>query len=128
MALMYSTGDIEDRKSGIDYLNRVLGADKEKRRRDSPVNNAEKIEIPMLLTHGNQDYRADVLNSKRMERRLKAAGKEVETMYVMRETHGFASIENEKKRLSQLGAFVQRHTAPKINLASLSGDRNHRAN
>ncbi len=123
MALMYSTGDIEDRKAGIDYLNRVLGADKEKRRRDSPVNNVEKIEIPMLLTHGNQDYRADVLNSKRMERRLKAAGKEVETMYVMRETHGFASIENEKKRLSQLGAFVERHTAPKINLASLQGGR-----
>ncbi|MDC3124088.1 hypothetical protein OBB00_05165, partial [Gammaproteobacteria bacterium] len=65
----------------------------------------------------------DVLNSKRMERRLKAAGKEVETMYVMRETHGFASIENEKKRLSQLGAFVERHTAPKINLASLQGGR-----
>ena len=63
-----------------------------------------------------------------MERRLKAAGKKVETMYVMREAHGVASIENEKKRLSQLGAFVQRHTAPKINLASLPGERNQRAN
>ena len=114
---------IEDDKSGVDYLNRVLGADKEKRRSDSPVNNVEKIEIPMLLTHGNQDYRADVLNSKRMERRLKAAGKKVETMYLMREAHGFASIENEKKRLTQLGAFVQRHTAPEINLASLPSER-----
>jgi dipeptidyl aminopeptidase/acylaminoacyl peptidase len=120
---IYNTGDINDYKAGIDYLNRVLGTDNEKRRNDSPVNNVDKIKIPMLLTHGNQDYRADVVHSKLMERRLRSLGKEVETMYVMRETHGFASTENEKKRLTQLGAFVERHTAQKINLASLHGGR-----
>ena len=63
----------------------------------------------MLLTHGKQDYRADVSHTRIMEKKLKAAGKDVEVTYVSREMHGFASIENERKRLEQLGGFFSKH-------------------
>ena len=106
---MFSTGDIPKRKSGIDYLTRVLGADRAKRFKDSPSNNAHLIKAPMLLTHGKQDYRADVSHTKIMEKQLKAAGRDVEVSYVSREMHGFASIENEKSRLIQLGRFLRKH-------------------
>ena len=106
---MFSTGDIPRRKSGIDYLNRVLGTDKIKRFKDSPSNNAHLIKAPMLLTHGKQDYRADVSHTKIMEKQLKAAGRDVEVTYVSREMHGFASIDNEKIRLTQLADFLRKH-------------------
>ena len=63
----------------------------------------------MLLTHGKQDFRADPVHSRIMEKKLKAAGKPVEATYISREMHGFASADNERKRLSQLGDFMRRH-------------------
>ena len=106
---MFSTGDIPERKSGRDYLKRVLGSDKNKRFKDSPANNVDRIKAPMLLTHGKQDYRADVSHTRIMEKKLRAAGKDVEVTYVSREMHGFASIENERIRLEQLGRFFNKH-------------------
>ena len=106
---MFSTGDIRERRDGIDYLKRVLGTDKSKRLKDSPSNNVDLIKVPMLLTHGKQDYRADVSHTRIMEKKLKGAGKDVEVTYVSREMHGFASIENERKRLEQLGGFFSKH-------------------
>ena len=85
----------------------MISDDRDKLERDSPSYQASKIQIPVLLTHGKEDYRADVVHSRIMERRLTSLGKEVEATYVSKEMHGFADTSNERERLIQLGNFVQ---------------------
>ena len=104
---MYSTGDIPEDDFGKNYLRAVISDDRDKLERDSPSYQASKIQIPVLLTHGKEDYRADVVHSRIMERRLTSLGKEVEATYVSKEMHGFADTSNERERLIQLGNFVQ---------------------
>lgn len=120
---MYTTGDIPERKSGVNFLREVISDDKAKLRKDSPTGNVDKIKVPMLLTHGKQDFRADPVHSRIMEKKLKAAGKPVEATYISREMHGFASADNERKRLSQLGDFMRRHMPHAETDASALGGR-----
>ena len=46
--------------------------------RGSPLKNAEKIRVPVLLVHGDKDVNVDVRHSTKMYETLKALGKEAE--------------------------------------------------
>jgi len=103
---MFESGDIPQTKGGLVFLRAVLGEDKESLIAASPSRNVDRIKIPMHLTAGDDDYRAPPIQTKIMDRELRAAGKKVETIYIDREGHGFASNQNEMKRLKALGQFL----------------------
>lgn len=100
------SGDIPERKSGVRYLNRVIGNDKEDLSSRSPTDFAANIKIPILLTAGLDDQRAPPIQTELMEKALKGAGKQkVTVLYQPREGHGFVSEAAEINRLEQLGNF-----------------------
>ena len=96
LELIQSTGDFSVSKYGRNYLNMALGNDKTQLRSRSPVFNAEKIQIPVLLIHGKEDSRADFAQAKRMKAALEANNKEFEWMALSHEGHG---AYDEKTRL-----------------------------
>jgi dipeptidyl aminopeptidase/acylaminoacyl peptidase len=66
---------------------------------NSPVRNADKISIPVLLVHGAQDLNVAIENSKEMEKALRRAGKSVDSLYFVADDH---SIYREGDRIALL--------------------------
>ena len=58
---------------------------------------------------GGEDERAPVEHTELMERRLKAAGVPVETLYKKTEGHGFYKPENQQEYYTRLLAFFSKH-------------------
>lgn len=58
LAMMYKKGDIKESKSGRSYLNTVIGKDDADLAANSPDKLADKIDVPVLLVHGEADQRA----------------------------------------------------------------------
>ena len=100
------SGDIPERKSGVRFLNRVIGNDQEDLKSRSPTAFANDIKIPVLLTAGLDDERAPPIQTRLMESALADAGKKVTVSYQSREGHGFISETAEISRLAQLGRFI----------------------
>ena len=55
----------------------------------------ERCDAPVLLIHGLKDRLWKAKRSKRLERRLKAAGKYVETFYMADEAHILSDVSRE---------------------------------
>lgn len=108
LPMMHTAGDVQARKSGENYLNEWVGS-KEKISAVSPTNMADRIKVPVFLAAGGEDERTPIAHSELMERRLKAAGVPVETLYYRTEGHGFYREENQREYYSRLLAFFHRH-------------------
>ena len=106
---LYRSGDIPEAKSGVRYLERVIGSDKEELRRRSPTNYAQKIKAAVLLTAGLDDERAPPVQTRLMSESLTRAGVTHSAHYEKREGHGFSSEETETNRLTMVGEFILRH-------------------
>lgn len=72
----------------------------------SPVENADKIKVPVLLMHGRKDFNVPVEHSERMERALKHAGKRVEAIYLENADHYFAAATDRLAWLTALERFL----------------------
>jgi dienelactone hydrolase len=104
LSLMLTKGDIQTSASGKNYLNLALGTDKEELKRRSPVYNADKIRIPVLLLHGKVDERAPYEHAKRMRDALKKAGNPPEWSTEWGEGHGFF---DEANRAAAYGLMLE---------------------
>ena len=106
---MYKSGDIPEAKSGVRYLERVIGNDEENLRSRSPTNYAQRIKAGILLTAGLDDERAPPVQTRLMSEALTRAGVNHIVKYEKREGHGFFSEESEANRLELVGDFILRH-------------------
>ena len=106
---LYKSGDIPEAKSGVRYLERVIGSDKEDLQSRSPTNYAQRIKAGVLLTAGLDDERAPPVQTRLMSESLTRAGIPHRVKYEKREGHGFASEETESNRLALVGEFVLSH-------------------
>ncbi len=68
----------------------------------SPINNVDKIRIPIQLIHAKDDLRVDIKQSYRMRDKLQAAGKSVDFVEIKDGEH---FLENEQARLTYLTAL-----------------------
>lgn len=75
----------------------------------SPTNMAQQIKVPVFLSAGGEDVVAPIEHTELMERRLKAAGVPVETLYKKTEGHGFYKPENQQEYYTRLLAFFSKH-------------------
>lgn len=107
--MMYNKGDIKDRKSGVSYLTHVIGRDAADLAANSPVHGADRITVPVLLVHGEDDERAPFAQFKAMKAALDAAHKPYETLTKAGEKHGFVKPENVEEFYTRLQAFLDRH-------------------
>jgi len=109
LELMFEEGDIQKRSAGLSYLKEVLGTDEKLLRSMSPVNYIEKIKIPLLLAHGEEDERAPFEHVERLREALDKANKPYEWFVVDKEGHGFYNPENQKAYMKKVVEFLDKH-------------------
>jgi dipeptidyl aminopeptidase/acylaminoacyl peptidase len=104
---LYTDSDIPEIWSGVGYLEKVLGRDKQELREFSPVNHADKIKADVMLIHGKQDTRAPVKHARLMRKKLKKAGKDVTWLLYGKGGHGIWDIENRRELYSGILEFLK---------------------
>ncbi len=109
LELMFEEGDIQQRRSGMSYLKRVLGTDEQLLKSMSPVNYVEKIKIPILLAHGEKDKRAPFEHAERLRAALDKENKSYEWFVIGDESHGFFNPENQRAYMKQVVGFLDKH-------------------
>jgi len=75
----------------------------------SPVQQVSRLTRPVLLVHGERDYRVPFKQFTAMKDAARLAGKPLEVLTFPDEGHGFDKAENEAKWFETLGAFLDRH-------------------
>lgn len=109
LSLMFEKGDIQSRESGMNYLERAVGTDKEELKRRSPVYNADKIKAEVLLLHGKLDERTPIEHAKRMREALEKAGNPPEWSTEWGEGHGFFDEANRAAAYERILQFLSKH-------------------
>jgi len=75
----------------------------------SPLNNVEKIAIPMLIVQGENDPRVPVTESKQVVEALRSQGQIVWFMNALNEGHGYRKKENRDIYQQVTVLFLQQH-------------------
>jgi dipeptidyl aminopeptidase/acylaminoacyl peptidase len=75
----------------------------------SPLNNVDKIEIPMLIVQGQNDPRVPVTESEQLVAALRAQGQPVWYMNALNEGHGYRKKENRDIYQQATVLFFQEH-------------------
>jgi len=90
----------------------VLNGDRSLIDQNSPAKNADKIMIPILLAHGQQDVNVSIGDSLEMEKALKSAGKSVDTIYFSSDDHFLFREGDRIAFLKKLEEFVRTNLGP----------------
>lgn len=106
--LMFTKGDIQENKSGINYMTRVLPMD-EKDKIQNPILNTDKIKVPVFIIQGEEDVRVPKEHAFALRDALKARNHPVEWMMKSGEGHGFYKPENNIERWEAMLAFFDKH-------------------
>ena len=109
LPLMYSTGDVQERKTGINYLTRVLGEDNDQLKSFSPANNVDKLKAPVLIVHGGTDERAPMEQADSLISALKKENHPYEYMELSEEGHGFYKDEHREEYYKKVLEFLGKH-------------------
>jgi len=109
LPLMFEKGDIQTARAGIRYMKLAIGTDEEELKRRSPVYNADKIKVPVLLLHGKLDDRAPYEHAKRMRDALAKAGNTAELTSEWGEGHGFFDEANRLAAYTKMLEFFGKH-------------------
>ncbi|WP_315385608.1 prolyl oligopeptidase family serine peptidase [uncultured Stenotrophomonas sp.] len=107
LPMMHTSGDVQRRASGSNYLKEWLGNPKDLVE-VSPVNIADRIKVPVFLAAGGEDERAPIQHTRRMEAALQKAGVPVESLYYSTEGHGFYTDPHRREYYGKLLAFLSR--------------------
>jgi len=109
LAKMYKWGSIRRSDLGLEYLERVLGKDKQELAAYSPAQRADAIKVPVLLAHGRLDARVDVRHSQQLAKAMRKAGTPVELVEYPNEGHGLAIDADREDFYARLLAFLDAH-------------------
>lgn len=114
LSMMYDKGDIKDRKAGRNYLEQAIGKDPSELAANSPDKLADKIDVPVLLIHGEADERAPFAQAKAMRAALEAAHKPYEWLTKPKEGHGFYKEENLVDMYNHMQSFLEKNIGPGV--------------
>lgn len=114
LSMMYDKGDIQEKKSGVNYLEQAIGKDPSELAANSPDKLADKIDVPVLLIHGEADERAPFAQAKAMRAALEAAHKSYEWLSKPNEGHGFYKEENLVDMYNRVQGFLEKNIGPGV--------------
>jgi dipeptidyl aminopeptidase/acylaminoacyl peptidase len=77
-------------------------------RERSPLSYADRIDVPLLVLHGDEDPVVPVDQSARLAQRVRAAGGDVEYHVMPGEGHGFRRLENQVAEYELMERFLAR--------------------
>ncbi len=89
------------------YYRKAVGDAPEDLAAASPVNHADRIAVPVMLIHGEQDQRAPFEQAKRMRKALTDQGRPPEWLAEPREGHGFYDEGARERMAAALLRFLQ---------------------
>jgi dipeptidyl aminopeptidase/acylaminoacyl peptidase len=107
--LSYQLDFFISKKYQSDWRERVRGAADFDMASVSPVQQAVKLQVPVLIAYGEQDTTVPPRQSKMLIDALKLAGKKFETHSYADEGHGLDKPENLKDWLDRLEKFLAAH-------------------
>ena len=107
--IKYSNGFFRSQRYKDDWRKTVQGDDKFDLATVSPLFAADKLQVPLLLFHGDDDQRVPYKQSKLMAEALTKAGKPFEFITLKGEGHGFSSDANLQAWLDKLDAFLAKY-------------------
>lgn len=109
--------DFDQTKSGaansplVLYMKRSVG-DRKTLDEISPIRHADKVGVPVLLVHGRDDTVVEVAQSRRMEKALKSAGKDVTYIELEGEDH-WQSVESSRLDMAKaIIGFIEKYNPP----------------
>ena len=105
---MKKAGDVPKRRSGRQYLDRVLGTDEDLLREFSPAENVDKIKADLFIAHGREDVRVPMEQYDELSKNLKRIGKPYKSM-IRDEGHGYQQMENVIDFYSAMETFLAKH-------------------
>lgn len=76
-------------------------------REGSPLQNVDRISVPVLIFSGNRDLNVDVEQSKRMDKALRAAGKASEFVLFPDLDHQLDDTDARTQMLAKIAAFLE---------------------
>ena len=97
------------------YIDRYLGTDGRTRsvlQELSPINHVAAVTAPLLLVHGRNDGVVHYLQSERMAKAMKSAGKPVEFVTLPGEDHWLSRSDTRLQMLQAVVAFLRAHNPP----------------
>jgi dipeptidyl aminopeptidase/acylaminoacyl peptidase len=109
LPLMFEKGDVTEMERDVNFLRASLGTDTNELRLRSPVYNADKIRIPVMLIHGKDDVRAPFEHAQRMRAALQKAGNPPEWISETGEAHGIFNEGNRADVYEKMLAFLAKH-------------------
>ncbi|WP_299942281.1 prolyl oligopeptidase family serine peptidase [uncultured Microbulbifer sp.] len=109
LEMMYKKGDIKRRDRGLAYLKRELSKDKHFLKENSPLHNTSKLNLPLMIVHGEQDERVPVEHAELLLKQLKKEHKPVKSLIISNAGHGFYSEENNLQFYTELLRFLDQH-------------------
>jgi dipeptidyl aminopeptidase/acylaminoacyl peptidase len=109
LPLLFEKGDVQEMARDVAYLRAAVGTDMEELRKRSPVYNADKIKIPVMLIHGKDDERAPFEHARRLRAALQKAGNAPEWISETGEAHGLSNEANRAEDYEKMLAFFAKH-------------------
>ncbi len=109
LGLMRKVGDIQERKSGMRYLDRAVGTDPAVLAANSPARNIDKIKVPVFLAAGSIDQRVPIDQFKALRNAMESKGVKVETMVADGEGHGFYGVDNRTQLFERMETFLKKN-------------------
>ncbi len=110
---VYDMAEHHKRVSGSSRANRNWVEDwygtRENMAAISVLDKAAQIRVPVLLAAGGKDEIAPIAHSEKMEKALKNAGTQVETLYFPNEGHGFYKEDHRLAFYTRLLNFLSAH-------------------
>jgi dipeptidyl aminopeptidase/acylaminoacyl peptidase len=115
LALMFKDdSDVNENEFGRLFRLRTVGdpgADAKLFDEVSPMKGAARVQVPLLIAHGERDKRVPIVHSEKMVAALRANGKRFEWMPLPGEGHGFAHKESRERFYTAMFDFLARNTA-----------------
>lgn len=101
-----------ERSMASDFWRLSIGdreEDRERIRSVSPVHLADRVRVPILLIHGTDDTVVPIDQSRRMQRALRDAGKDVRFVELTGDDHWLSDAPTRIQMLRELDAFLAQH-------------------
>jgi dipeptidyl aminopeptidase/acylaminoacyl peptidase len=106
---LLSDRKVKGKVFAFNFLVEAIGLDMEILRKNSPSFQVDKIKVPVLLVHGEQDEVTPKAQAEAMRAALDRANKPYEWMMVPKEGHGFYAEKNRIAFYEKLEAFLNKH-------------------
>ncbi len=113
MELMFKKGDVPQRRSGLEYLERALGTDPVQLRAMSPVHQLDKLKAALFIVHGEKDIRAHFSHFEVLREALDKRAYPYEWMTKADEAHGFYGEQNRFDLYNKMIRFFDAHIGDK---------------